>query len=239
MSDSDLTFTLEGKHALVSGVGGPLARAAAVALAEGGATVSLFTQADDRAQEVEAQSILNECWSLGRDGQVCRLDSTDEIAVEAALDRLEVEMGPISVLVTVHPAICQQPAAAVDRSAWDAELARSATVVVVPVLGAGRRMLGRGGGRIVNIVSHLHEGHEPGAALFAASQAAVLAFTHALAVEWLSQQVVAQVLIADEIEAGGGPHSHAELRGQLRGHFAGDPEGLDISSFVDQARPST
>lgn len=238
MSDSGSTFTLEGKHALVTGVGGPLARPAAVALAEGGATVSLFTQADDRAQEVEAQSILNECWSLGRDGQVCRLDSTDELAVQSALDRLEAQVGPISVLVTVHPAAWHQPAAAADRSAWDAEIACSATAVVVPVLAAGRRMLDRGGGRIVNVVSDLYEGRELETAFFAASQAAVLAFTRALAVEWLSQQVVAQVLIVDEIEAGGGPHSHAELRGQLRALFAGDPEGLDISSFVDQARPS-
>lgn len=99
-------------------------------------------------------------------------------------------------------------------------------------------MLDRGGGRIVNVVSDLYEGRELETAFFAASQAAVLAFTRALAVEWLSQQVVAQVLIVDEIEAGGGPHSHAELRGQLRALFAGDPEGLDISSFVDQARPS-
>jgi NAD(P)-dependent dehydrogenase (short-subunit alcohol dehydrogenase family) len=93
MSDEQEAFTLAGKHALVAGVGGPLARAAAVALAEGGATVSLFTQADDREQEVEAQSILNECWSLGHDGQAFRLDSTDESAVGAALDKLETQYG--------------------------------------------------------------------------------------------------------------------------------------------------
>ena len=218
MNEIGAPFTLEGTHALVAGAGSPLARPAAVALAEGGAVVSLFTQADDRTQEVEAQSILNECWSLGRDGQVCRLDSTDTATVVAALDHLEARVGPISVLVTVHPPVRHQFAAEATRLTWDAAIAYAATAVVVPNLAVGRRMLDRGGGRIVNVVSPLHEGREPKTALFAASQAAVLAFTYALAVEWLPQRVIVQALVEDEaeVETSGRPHAHAELRKALR-----------------------
>src|SRR5262249_60630465 len=124
---------LKGKQALVPGVGGPLARPAAVALAEAGATVSLLTQADDRAQEVEAQSILNECWSLGRDGEVHRLDSRDAAAVDAAIEELEARLGRVAVLVTVHAEPARLAASEVTPEAWDAQLARSATSGAVPV----------------------------------------------------------------------------------------------------------
>lgn len=213
---SEAALSLQGRHALVAGVGGPLARPVAIALAEGGATVSLMTQGDDRAQEVEAQSILNECWSLGRDGQVCRLDSTDDTAVEAALDRIEAQLGPVAILATVHGPVTRAAAATARRTEWDAEIARSATSVVVPVLAAGRRMVEREVGRVVNVVSSLCEETEVETALFAASQGAVLALTRALAVEWAPHGVVVRALVADGIEAGSGPHSHGDLRAAVR-----------------------
>jgi NAD(P)-dependent dehydrogenase (short-subunit alcohol dehydrogenase family) len=209
-------FLLAGKHAVLAGVGGPLARAAAVALAEGGATVSLLTQADERSQEVEAQSILNECWSLGQDGEVLRVDSAAEPAVNSALDQLEARVGPVAVLVTVPQAARGGPAAEATRQTWRAEIARSATPIVIPVLAAGRRMLARGEGRIVNVVDSSYDGHEAGTALFAAAQGAVLAFTRALDVEWAAQGIHVRSLIAQGVDAGTGPHAHAAFREALR-----------------------
>ncbi|MEZ4553897.1 MAG: SDR family NAD(P)-dependent oxidoreductase [Dehalococcoidia bacterium] len=207
---------LDRLHALVAGAGGPHARPAAVALAEAGATVSLFTQADDRAQEVEAQSILNECWSLGRDGEVVRLDATDAGHLAAALDAIEAKHGPVAVLVTVPPAPQSQPADASDAAAWDAEFRRSATATVMPVLSAGRRMLVHGAGRVVNVVSMLHEGASPDLAAFAAAQSAVLAFTRSLAADWDGRGVTVRALVSAEAEPGGSPHANAAFRAQLR-----------------------
>lgn len=219
-------FVLEGAHALVAGVGGPLARSAAVALAEGGATVSLMTRAGDRAQEVESQSILNECWSLGgRDGQVCRVDSTDPEAVEAALSRIEAQLGPVAVLATVPGPVHRRAATAISREDWDAEVSVSTAAVVVPVLAVGRRMVERGSGRIVNVVSTLPDGIEAGTALFAASQGAVQAFTRGLAAEWTAYAVLVRALVTTDVEAGAGPHAHAELRAALRDLVAGSVKG--------------
>src|SRR5258708_38104094 len=67
-------FDLTGKHALLTGATGALQRALAVALADAGANVSLTTLHDDPSEEVRAHSILNECWSFGRKGEVRRVD---------------------------------------------------------------------------------------------------------------------------------------------------------------------
>lgn len=207
---------LDGLHALVAGAGGPHARPAAVALAEAGATVSLFTQADDRAQEVEAQSILNECWSLGRDGEVVRLDATDTGHLAAALDAIEAKHGPVAVLVTVPPAPQAHTEEAFDGDAWDAEFRRSATSTVMPVLSAGRRMLVHGSGRVVNVVSALHEGASRELAAYAAAQSAVLAFTRSLAADWDGRGVTVRALVSPEPEQASGPNANATFRTQLR-----------------------
>lgn len=215
MTGDTAASSLRGLHALVAGAGGPLARPAAVALAEAGATVSLFTAADDRAQEVEAQSILNECWSLGRDGEVVRLDATDAGHIAAALDAIEAKRGPLAVLVTVPPAPQLVSADAFDSDAWDAEFKRSATATVMPVLSGGRRMLVHGHGRVVNVVSDLHAGADAGIAAYAAAQSAVLAFARSLAADWDARGVPVRSLVAAAPEEASGPLANAGFRRQL------------------------
>jgi 2-deoxy-D-gluconate 3-dehydrogenase len=67
---------------------------------------------------------------------------------------------------------------------WRRELERNATSVFVTCKVVGRGMVPRGYGRIVNLVSILHDRAVPNAAIFAASQGAVLGFTKSLGVEW-------------------------------------------------------
>jgi NAD(P)-dependent dehydrogenase (short-subunit alcohol dehydrogenase family) len=122
----------------------------------------------------------------------------------------------VAVLFTVPQAARGAPASEATRQAWRAEIARSATPVVIPVLVAGRRMLMRGEGRIVNVIDSSHDGHGAGAALFAAAQGAVLALTRALAIEWQPRGVVVRALVPDASEDRSGPHAHATFRNALR-----------------------
>jgi NAD(P)-dependent dehydrogenase (short-subunit alcohol dehydrogenase family) len=77
-------------------------------------------------------------------------------------------------------------------------------------------MYNRGGGRIVHIVSAAHAGGEAGTALFAAAQAAALAFTRTLAAEWDAAGVAVRALVVEATEAAAGPHAHPELRAAVR-----------------------
>lgn len=178
-------FDLTGKHALVTGATGALGRALAVALAEAGATVSVTTVSAGRAEEVESNSILNECWAAGgRDGQQKTLDLTDPVAVEAAMAALERDVAPIDILVNAGHAANIKPVLAASLDEWRRELDRNATAVFVACQAAGKRMVPRGKGRIINIVSDVHDRGIPNCALFGASQGAVLGFSKSLALEW-------------------------------------------------------
>lgn len=122
--------SLEGRHVLVAGVREPDGRALAVALAGAGAAVSVTTRRAEIAEEVIANSILNECWTFGREGRALTLDLTDPAAVVDALDALEADLAPLDAVVTpLPPADAAEVIASV---AAERMAARGAGVVVLP-----------------------------------------------------------------------------------------------------------
>lgn len=216
------TFSLRGKHALVTGARGPLARAAAVALAEAGATVSVTTLEATQRDEVAANSILNECWAAGsQDGQARTIDLLDAAAVEEAVAALEAAVGPVDILVNAAHVAGLKPVLESTLDDWNGELGRNATAVFVPTLAVGRRMVERGRGRVVNFVSDTHDRGIPRCALYAASQGAVLGFSRSLASEWgradgeTGHGVTVNVIALGFIEGVPGPHDDPEVASTL------------------------
>ncbi|MDA0815738.1 MAG: SDR family oxidoreductase [Chloroflexi bacterium] len=178
-------FSLKGKHALVTGATGPLARAAAVALAEAGATVSLLTLDNTQQDEVAANSILNECWSAGsQDGQVKTVDLRNYAAVESAIDGLESAVGPIDILVNAAHGANVKPMLESTVEDWTREIDRNATAVFTPTLAVGKRMVPRGKGRVINFAANVHDRGIPNCAIYAASQGAIIGLSKNLAIEW-------------------------------------------------------
>ena len=127
--------TLDGRHVLVAGVREPDGRALAVALAEAGAAVSVTTRRAELAEEVTANSILNECWTFGHEGRALTLDLGDPEAVAAALDGLEAELAPLDAVVTPLPPA--DPPDVLASAAAERMAARGAGVVVLPGPGDG------------------------------------------------------------------------------------------------------
>ena len=208
-------FDLSGKHALVTGATGPVQRALAVGLAEAGADVSLTTTTDQIDEEVETNSILNECWSIGRRGEAITVALADEAALETAVAGLEERIAPIDILVNASHAAPIAPFldtnAAEDAAAFTANVAS----VLNPTRVVGRRMVERGSGRVINLASILHDRGVPNCALYSATQGAIVGFTKALGIEWIRQGVTVNALGIGFYEELAGPQQDAELHAVL------------------------
>ncbi|RYU79118.1 3-ketoacyl-ACP reductase [Hymenobacter persicinus] len=86
--------SLTGKIALVTGAGKGIGRAMALALAQEGAHVGLLART---ASQLE--SVAKEIEALGGQAAVVTADVADRAAVEAAIDQVKQQLGPIDILI--------------------------------------------------------------------------------------------------------------------------------------------
>ena len=170
---------LDGRHALVTGAGRGIGRAAALALAELGAAVTLTARSAD-----ELRSVAAEVKSAGGRARVRPADVRDEEAVEELVRATEGD-APLSVLV--NAAGLNRPGASERYPVEDWDLLMDVNVrgTFLACRAFGRRLRERGaGGRIVNVSSQMGTVGYPGRAAYCASKHAVNGLTRALAVEW-------------------------------------------------------
>jgi 3-oxoacyl-[acyl-carrier protein] reductase len=101
--------------------------------------------------------------------------------VDAAVERVERELGPIDVLVCAAGIPGKSlPSLEIPDEEWRRVLAINADGVFYCNRAAGRGMAARGYGRIVNVASMAGKEGNPMAAAYSASKAAVIALTKAI-----------------------------------------------------------
>lgn len=129
------------------------------------------------------------------------LDVTDHAAVDRVFGEIEAELGPIEVLVN-NAGI--QRHRGIEDLTWD----EWAAVVDVNLHGvfsalqaAGKRMLDRGEGRIVNISSISSRG-SAGRAPYATTKAAVIGLTSTAGAEWASRGVRVNAVAPGYVDTG-------------------------------------
>jgi 2-dehydro-3-deoxy-D-gluconate 5-dehydrogenase len=196
-------FSLAGKAALVVGASNPLGRSAAVALAEAGADVGVATTTRSAREEVAANSCANEIWALDRKGFAQAIDAADERDVDSLVERAVSEFGRLDILVNAQDVHFAKPALEIALGEWRRVIDANLTGVFLACRAAGREMLKRESGRIVNISSVLAERGMANGSAYCAAQAGVLNLTRALALEWARSGVTVNAVGAGWIDAGG------------------------------------
>jgi NAD(P)-dependent dehydrogenase (short-subunit alcohol dehydrogenase family) len=170
------SFRLDGRRALVAGASSGIGLAAAVALAEAGAAVTLAARRVDRLEDA-VESFRAQGWTA----EAAALDVADAEATAQAVG----ERGPFDVLVNSAGLARHAPAAETRPEDFDAVMAVNlrgayflAQAVARGLLAAGRP------GSIITISSQM--GHVGGIdrAVYCASKFAVEGFTKAMAIEW-------------------------------------------------------
>jgi 2,3-dihydro-2,3-dihydroxybenzoate dehydrogenase len=204
------------KIALITGACSPLGAELVESLARQGVLVAAVDSDGARLADLVERLHGEGLRIAGR-----QIDVTSSAAVDALVDQVEREFGPVDALVTMAGALRPGPA----LSITDADWAHSFAVNVDGVFNVSRavaaRMVGRGHGTIVMVPAHVVAVPRSGVAAYAASRAAAVAYTECLAVEVAARGVHCAVVapadvrrVAEEVrfllsDAGSDPMSDA------------------------------
>lgn len=177
------SFDLHGRTAFVTGGFSGLGLHFARVLAANGAKVALAGRRISLGREVAAG--LGD--SLGRLGEVraYEVDVTDSASIAAGLAAVTADLGVPGIVVNNAGNVVRGPSLDVTDAAWDAVLDVNLSGVFRVAQAAARAMLRAGcPGTIINIASILGLRVRPQVASYAATKAAVVQLTKALALEW-------------------------------------------------------
>jgi 2-dehydro-3-deoxy-D-gluconate 5-dehydrogenase len=176
-------FSLEGRVALVTGAGTGIGAALARALAAAGADVACH---GNKHVPTETASDIGK---LGRRTAVLSGDVREPATADALVEATVRELGAIDILVNNAGTIRRAPAVEFSDDDWAAVLDVNLTAVFRLCRAAGKRMVARGRGKIVNISSLLAFQGGITVPAYAASKGGVAQLTKALANEWAGKGV--------------------------------------------------
>lgn len=177
-------FRLDGQVALVTGASRGLGAGMACALADAGADVILHS---NQQPALESQSKIrgrSQARTLCITADLSKREETDRLIQEAA-----GAMGAIDILVNNAGIIRRAPAADFSDDDWDAVIEVNLTSAFRLARAAGRQMLAKGRGKIVNIASMLSFQGGITVPAYAAAKGGIAQLTKALANEWAGRGV--------------------------------------------------
>ena len=170
------SFRLDGKVAVVTGGNRGLGQAFARALGEAGARVAIAARDAARSEAVAGD--------LG--ALAVTTDVTDAAGVDAMLETVTAELGPVDVLVNNSGVCFHRPALEVPEDEWRSVWDVNVDGVWLCSRAVGAQMVERGSGSIINIGSISAEivNRPQWQPAYNASKAAVHQLTKSLAAEW-------------------------------------------------------
>jgi 2-deoxy-D-gluconate 3-dehydrogenase len=173
-------FSLEGKAALVTGASRGIGAAIATAYAEAGADVALAARSTS-----DIEQLAGKIEAMGRRAIAITTDVTKDDDVRYCVRRAIDELGRIDVLVNnaggtrfMAPVIDLRP------EGWHKAIALNLDSVFMFCQEAGRHMVERGSGSVVNMSSVAGLHGAPALAYYSAAKHAVIGLTRTLAQEW-------------------------------------------------------
>jgi 2-deoxy-D-gluconate 3-dehydrogenase len=176
-------FKLEGKVALVTGASTGLGAAIAIALAEAGADVACHgnTHAPDATCSAVTQA--------GRKAFAITGDLGDRSRPQQLIENTIKHFGQLDILVNNAGTIRRAPATEYSEEDWATVIEVNLSSVFRMAQHAGRHMIERGGGKILNIASLLSFQGGITVPAYAASKGGVAQLTKALANEWAAKNI--------------------------------------------------
>ena len=177
-------FDLSGQTALVTGASKGLGYGIAKAMAHAGAKVALAAR--DRAA---LDTLAGEIRAEGGDALPVVLDVRDLKQIDAAVEQVVAHYGQLDILVNNAGLGANHAAVNVTEADWDEMMDVNLKGLFFCCQAAGRHMLKRGYGRIINMSSQASVVGIRDHAVYCATKGGVNQLTRVLALEWSVQGV--------------------------------------------------
>ncbi len=182
----------DGKLALVTGGSRGIGRAIAAALVERGVRVVLTGRSEARAQETAEE--------LGSGAQGLAMDVSDREAVARVIKSVLDEHERIDILVNNAGITRDNLLMRMKPEEWDAVMATNVNALYYCSQAVLRPMIRQRSGRVINMSSVVGLTGNAGQVNYAASKAAIVGFTKALAREVASRNVTVNAIAPGYIE---------------------------------------
>jgi len=175
----DVSFSIEGRVALVTGATGGIGSDLAAVLGRAGARVGVAGRRGSRVL-----SIVEAIRAAGGEASPIDLDLTDRSSIEAAVGHVVATFGRIDILVNNAGLGTNHDAIDATEAEWDELFTVNVRGLFFACQSAARHMLTQGSGRIINMASQAGLVGIRRHAAYSASKAAVIGLTRVLALEW-------------------------------------------------------
>ncbi|VTU28552.1 glucose 1-dehydrogenase [Variovorax sp. RA8] len=172
-------FDLSGRTALITGSSAGIGYALARGLAGAGARIVLNARNTDKLEQAAAR-LRDE----GATVSTAPFDVTSGEAVNAAIARIEAEIGAIDILVNNAGMQRRAPLDQFEEAQWHELMKTNLDSVFLVGKAVAKYMILRGRGKIVNVCSVQSELGRPGIAPYTASKGAVKMLTKGMAIDW-------------------------------------------------------
>jgi NAD(P)-dependent dehydrogenase (short-subunit alcohol dehydrogenase family) len=206
-------FTLEGKVAIVTGAGRGIGPTMALSLAHAGAAVVAVART-----ESEIQQTADAVTQLGKNGLAFPVDVTDSRAVDQLVAQVALKLGSVDILVNNAGGEFgfSKPATEVGDQEWTQILATNLTGAFYCARAAGRYMLDRGWGRVINIICIYGTRGSVNHTAYAVAKGGLMQLTQALALEWAKRGVTVNSLGVGWFEDQPHPQPESQAVEQLK-----------------------
>jgi len=171
-------MSLAGKSAVVTGGASGIGRGIALRLAHEGANVAILD-----LNSTGAENVATEIAALGRKSVACQTDVANRAQVNASIERVRKELGPIHILVNDAGIGKFVLLSDMSEEAWDEMIAIHLKGAFNCTKAVVQDMIDAKWGRVINISSTAGLGGAAGLVHYSAAKAGIIGFTKGLAAE--------------------------------------------------------
>lgn len=171
-------FSLTGKNILITGSAQGIGYLLATGLGKYGAQIIV-----NASTPAKVEAAVQKLQAAGISAVAAPFDVTQKQAVDAAVERIEQEVGPIDVLVNNAGIQRRHPFTEFPEQDWNDVIAVNQTGVFLVSQSVTRRMVARRAGKVINICSMQSELGRDTITPYAASKGAVKMLTRGMCVE--------------------------------------------------------